>query len=352
MNKKEKIMQLWRDNFHDSAEFIRFYFDRKYSDDHALLYEINHQPSSALLMLPYPMSWLGQTIQTSYISGACTNPEMRNQGLMQDLLKEAFYNMSKKGIAASILIPAEEWLFQYYGKMGYCAVFDYSTVSYLPTGQQTSHIICPEQYDPSIALSSYPYFRQKTAMRTCSVLHPEEDYIAIVEETYLSGGRLFVSGHPEKITGWAIAIPMEDTIQVKECLYDSPAEKEALLQATSQTWNTQKIICRIPPVLSETKPYGMARVIDVMYMLQILAKSHPHIRLSVYVTDPQLPDNTGCYQLANGECKKNSCGPSQANVQTHIQTLTQALFGYSVSTLPDGLKNFPAQKPYMNLMLD
>ena len=50
-------MELWRRCFEDTDEFIRFYFERKYSDANSLIYEKNGKALSALQMLPYPMRW-------------------------------------------------------------------------------------------------------------------------------------------------------------------------------------------------------------------------------------------------------------------------------------------------------
>ena len=63
-------MELWRRCFEDTDEFIRFYFERKYSNANSLIYEENGKALSALQMLPYPMRWENVTVDTSYISGA------------------------------------------------------------------------------------------------------------------------------------------------------------------------------------------------------------------------------------------------------------------------------------------
>lgn len=72
-------MELWRRCFEDTDEFIRFYFERKYSDANSLIYEENgkaRQPCKCFLIpcvgkmsrsihlisrehVPYPMSATG-----------------------------------------------------------------------------------------------------------------------------------------------------------------------------------------------------------------------------------------------------------------------------------------------------
>lgn len=72
---KEEVIRLWRICFQDSEDFIRFYFDKKYREENTLTLSENGQIVSALQMLPYQMTWNGNLIPVSYISGASTLPE-------------------------------------------------------------------------------------------------------------------------------------------------------------------------------------------------------------------------------------------------------------------------------------
>ena len=69
---------------------------------------------SALQIVPHTMTYLGTEISVGYISGACTTPEERGQGLMRQLLQETFEEMERREIAISAIIPADPWLFDYY----------------------------------------------------------------------------------------------------------------------------------------------------------------------------------------------------------------------------------------------
>ena len=60
---------------------------------------------SALQIVPHTMTYLGTEISVGYISGACTTPEERGQGLMRQLLQETFEEMERREIAISALIP-------------------------------------------------------------------------------------------------------------------------------------------------------------------------------------------------------------------------------------------------------
>ena len=55
---KEEVMSLWKTCFHDTDEFVRFYFERKYKEENALLWRDERGKAvSALQMLPYPRTF-------------------------------------------------------------------------------------------------------------------------------------------------------------------------------------------------------------------------------------------------------------------------------------------------------
>lgn len=350
-------MDLWRRHFHDSEAFIQFYFAQKYSDHHSLVYEENGKALSALLMLPYPMSWQGLSMNTSYISGASTVKEARNHGLMTRLLQKAFQEMNKRRIALSTLIPAEEWLFDFYGKLGYSPVFDYSTETHQMDLQQPVSLLpvsSPENYDAEWAKSLFPYFEQKMQARTCCIQHPLDDYLAIVEDTYLSGGRLAAVYTPDHHpAGWALAIPEKGTIRITEYFYESGKEKKALLQYFSGLWQNAQITCRILPEKNKRCHYGMARITHALFMLQTIAQKHPDLSFSLKLHDPYLPANEGIYLLAQGTCLQKAFQETPTDVETDIPTLTQMLLGYPTGQLPPFFSDIAGEQiPFMNLMLD
>lgn len=350
-------MELWRKNFHDSEDFVRFYFDRKYSDENSLVYEENGKALSALLFLPYPMNWQNTTIPTSYISGACTLPEARNRGLMTMLLQEAFTEMYERKITLSTLIPAEEWLFGYYAALGYASVFDYTTcqIKAKSISADRSSVIAPAHYDAAFAMHYFPYFQRQMQKRSCCILHSPEDYLAIVEETYLSGGRLLIThrGNPEEPSGWALALPHQGEICIKEIFYNSPCDQAALIYACEQIGKSAPITVKYPPDGSNDKKYGMARIIDAFGMLSHMASLYPGITLTLKLNDPQLTANEGIYLLQKGECKKWNEQIKNVDIETDIPTLTKVLLGYHIDQLPQSFSELLfSQQPYMNLMLD
>ncbi|MDE5612664.1 MAG: GNAT family N-acetyltransferase [Odoribacter sp.] len=350
-------MELWKRNFQDTETFIQFYFSRKYSDNHALVYEENGKALSALLMLPYPMNWQGISLETAYISGACTLQEARNHGYMTQLLKEALATMHQKGVALSTLIPAEKWLFDYYGKLGYVTVFDYSTEKYQMNDAPEHPFVvhCPPAYDANFTQNLFPYFDQKMSGRTCCIQHPAEDYLAIVEETYLSGGRLATAQTPGSASsqGWALAVPEQGIVRIKECFYESQQVRQVLCQYFSALWQNAPVEYRTLPQGKNSRHYGMARITNAGIMLQRIAQIHPNLSISISLHDTHLPANEGIYLLSQGECHKKEYQKMQTDIETDVPTLTKALLGYHPEQLPRNLADLAdRQTPFMNLMMD
>lgn len=355
MGKKQQIMKLWKQNFQDPEDFVQFYFEKKYSDENALVYEENHKAISSLLLLPYPMSWLKTVILTSYISGACTCQEARNQGYMTLLLKEALIRMNKAKVALSTLIPAEDWLFEYYNKLGYAPIFEYTTETYIPTNiphDPSFQAMSPETFHPEFTAETYPFFSQAMNQRTCCIQHPYEDYVTIIEEAYLCGGRLLTVSQNQQIKGWGLAIPEVNHTCLKEIIWKDEAGKQALIEHVFNIWPGKPVICKLPPNGTNSHSYGMARIVNAQYMLEQISSQNPNLTLTIKLNDPQLALNTGIYKISQGVCQKINSMDITTDIETNIPTLTQALLGYHPEQLPFPFKHFPAQHPYMNLMLD
>ena len=85
---KEQVKALWKICFDDSEEFVEMYFRLRYKTEVNVAIQSGDEVISALQMLPYPMTFGGETVQTSYISGACTHPDFRSNSSIQ--LKRSF----------------------------------------------------------------------------------------------------------------------------------------------------------------------------------------------------------------------------------------------------------------------
>lgn len=123
-NTRIEVRSMWKACFGDSDAFLDLFFERIYKDENTLLYNIQDKPIAAVQLLPYNINFYNNEIPFSYISGACTLPEHRKKGYMEQLLIESFLLMKERDIPLSILIPAEDWLYGFYEKYGYTQCFE------------------------------------------------------------------------------------------------------------------------------------------------------------------------------------------------------------------------------------
>lgn len=328
MSKQEEIMNLWRICFTDTEDFIRFYFERKYHEQDTTVRMENEQVVSALQMLPYPMTWHGKTVMTSYISGACTHPSARSKGIMRQLLTDSFHVMKNRKNAFSILIPQEPWLFDYYKRAGYAPVLAYTPENYYLSVRNNNPAVCFPARENLNPEELYPYFKRHMETRENCVQHTAEDFKTILDDLYLSGGALLLLRENEnKIKGMAFALPCPDKILVNELFYESDTEKEALLQAAAHKWEKGEIECRVPVRTGKKITLkGMARIIDVFQVLSVYASTHPRKTLFLRVTDNDLPSNNGYYRIMNGRAFRTGAGIHKTDHDMNIEELTQLLF--------------------------
>ncbi|WP_195662946.1 GNAT family N-acetyltransferase [Bacteroides congonensis] len=335
---KEQVKALWKLCFEDSEEFVEMYFKLRYKNEVNVAIQSGDEVISALQMLPYPMTFCGEMVQTSYISGACTHPDFRSKGVMRELLSQSFARMLRNGIQFSTLIPAEPWLFDYYKCMGYATVFQYSVKEmtlpeFIPSKEIAVNVVSKPQDEV------YSYLNKKLSERPCCIQHSAEDFQVIMADLPISGGNLFVAKQANEIWGIAIIYKRENCIIINELLAEDKDTEYSLLFAIKQYTGCNHIIQLLPPDKELPQhSLGMARIINAKEVLQIYASAFPEDDMQLEVSDKQLSVNNGYYYLSDGKCRYSAERLPGAHIQTNISELTEKI-----------LKKL---NPYMSLMLN
>ncbi|MCC8188551.1 MAG: GNAT family N-acetyltransferase [Bacteroides sp.] len=336
---KEQVKNLWKLCFTDSDEFMDMYFSLRYREELNLAIREKGKVVSALQMIPYPMTFCEQIVDTSYISGACTHPEERSHGFMKELLTQSFERMYQQKVAFSTLIPAEPWLFDYYNRLGYSTVFHYSECTVPVSGAALLPTTYQIHSTTDLVEEVYDYFRLKMLERPCCVQHLEADFAVVLADMSLAEGRVYWLSEDKQIKALAIIYKEKGKLQVKELLGNSQEEKELLLSAIGQE-NACGSLTVIQPVSEgcSTFKLGMARIIHTRQVLSVWASCHPHAELYVHLTDAQLPPNSGYYQIRKGECIYSEVKDGATYIEMDVAGLTDHI----LSPL----------SPYMSLMLN
>ncbi len=112
----EEIRKLWDIAFPEEPLFNDWFFENYFKAENCLVLKKEGKISAMAQLLPYEIQGAGKV---SYIYGAATDPSYRRQGLMRRLLEKSFELDKQRGAVASILIPQNKELFDFYRRLGY-----------------------------------------------------------------------------------------------------------------------------------------------------------------------------------------------------------------------------------------
>ena len=127
---KKQMMELWKENFHDSDEYIKLVFDRYFDPEYVEYEEREGRIIASLLAVPYTFGNDDYSIKGVYLCGLSTYLKHRGEGIMTDLLRRIEVRMAEKGYAFMFLIPANEGLNRYYNDRGFINGFYRSRLHY------------------------------------------------------------------------------------------------------------------------------------------------------------------------------------------------------------------------------
>ena len=199
-NIKNQTKALWDKCFsEEDKRFVDFYFEKRYNEQDNIHIEKDGKVVSAMQLISYPFSYYGKTIGCSYLSGCCTDPDYRSQGLMNDLIIKALNQAKNNGACFAALIPASESLFNYYEGTNFIPTFDYSKIRIkrqqtTDNGQQTATIsVFDNESDPEAFYQVYDYFNTKMRARNCCIQHDEYDFGVITKDLELFDNHLLVA---------------------------------------------------------------------------------------------------------------------------------------------------------------
>ena len=110
--RKQRVYDMWEDNFHDPISYADFYFSEVYGKNEVLLNQADQADDEVvkgmLHLNPYILHVKGQPTETKYIVGVATDEEYRRQGVMRELLEKTFQELRGRGELFTYLMPADE----------------------------------------------------------------------------------------------------------------------------------------------------------------------------------------------------------------------------------------------------
>lgn len=176
---KDETRQLWIDTFHDPEPFVDLYFSRVYKSEYNICTQIDGHVVGALQALPFTMLYHGNDVKTVYISGVSVKEECRKQDIGTNMMSQAHFDIFNKEIVFATLIPAEEWLYDWYYNLGY-----------------DQSITCLPQ--PDVRNMDFEEFDKLQRTHDCTILHDKEHFDIIKEDIRLAGPSYQPETEPEE----------------------------------------------------------------------------------------------------------------------------------------------------------
>lgn len=321
MRMRFETRHLWERSFADPRAFIDLYFREKYRKERNETIVRDGRVVSALQKLPYPMTYGGQMLPASYISGACTDENYRRRGLMGELLNQTHRAMREENATFSFLIPATAELGTYYAKFGYTPCFRFGWQSITTDKLVSDSSLVVNSIDQYPTEEQFIYLRQKMQERPMCVQHPLSDLRAVVDDMRMAGDTMWEVRRGELLVGMAICRVEENGILLRECLYEDKSAHDTLIATIAAHYERSEIDV-IDTTGREGDYFGMARIINTEDMLKAYAQLHPEKECTLSITDDLLSENNGCYYINKGicECVNEPCNEAE---QLTIAQLTQ-----------------------------
>lgn len=351
MKKKDAILNIWKECFNDSDQYVDMFFSTIYSDADALTLEHDGVVVSSMLLQRYAMNFHGVTCSISYICGAATLKRWRGMGFMGQLVKRAVRESFERGDLMCALIPADMPLYKYYEGFGFSPVFYVDIEHYTSAHNfrhESTYSLIPDVSQEKV----YDFFDMMMHRRPCAVQHSRRQYDQILMDNSASGGTVTAIADAEgNVAAIGFAAPVEGEPTVMDILAASPDAEEALLDEIHREFagDPLTVYGYYGARDHNLDPRGMGRIVNVGEVARILAEAYPKMSIALRIHDSIIRENNHIYIIDGGRSVINDGYGGRLDYDIDIEVFTSMVFGNDVTRR---LLDFPSVRPFMSLMLD
>lgn len=115
-----QLKELWKICFGDEEDYINLYFDHKYKEEEtAVLLWAGKIVAMGTMIPAHMVMENGEKYDLSMLYAIATHPEFQGKGLSAQIMEFCHRYLKCHNKDLSILVPAQESLFNFYGKRGY-----------------------------------------------------------------------------------------------------------------------------------------------------------------------------------------------------------------------------------------
>lgn len=259
--------------------------------------------SKAIGHLQFPelaLSLGEETLPAGYVVAVCTHPDYRGNGIMRPLLHEALRREKARGDVASVLLPAEDWLFRYYTSVG-----GYAPIVNRARSRRLEDALREE--DPAVTASSLVDYllEVEASQQTPSLLHSRA-FWEVITQDFEQEEELALQIHRTEsglIDGALFLVKGESELLV-QALYGMRPVREALLTEVTGESNLPLTYLLRPNGGGILEARAMMRVLDAPRFLEALVKYYPELTISFTYRDELFPENDGDYLISAGKVER------------------------------------------------
>ena len=321
-SREAEARALWKQCFGDSDAYLDLFFSKLGGDDTTFLYNAGGKAVGHLQLLDVAFASRAHLYPANYVFAACTHPDYRGRGVMKELLHEALRKGRERGDICSFIIPAEEWLYDYYARVaGYAEIIGGSRTQDERVALDEENLECTAP-----TLIDYLCEVEQTGKET-RLVHTKPFLEAVVVD-FETGHDRFVWEHRDGdglVSGAVLVIEREDGLYV-DTLFGAREARQALLKRLKERAKDKPITYDLNPQSSQEQyTRGMIRILDLPAFLRSLALQYPKLCMSVAFHDDLFPENSGVYEVIEGTVMIKPLTKDTSNVLYSMRQLFSTL---------------------------
>lgn len=248
---KSEIAEMWRLCFGDPDEYINFFLENAFKPEQTLLARDGEKIAAMLTLIPFEAVSENRTFAGRYIFAVATHPDYQKRGISTALLDESHRVMKESGVDFSVLVPASESLFDFYGKRGFETQF-YIDRKKVSTDNSESVTAIRPSVSSLLSMSQQRDFHFGKSSLFCRW---GTDFLAVLDKECAFQGGSVLSFKYNASVGYCVCYPYRDTVIVKECA--PPDAAEYVASSLAKYYDKKSCEFRLPSDIANGKAFAM-----------------------------------------------------------------------------------------------
>jgi predicted acetyltransferase len=276
---RDDIFEIWKVCFGDDDTYINFFINHRFEKNQCLVWEEQGAPVAMLHLLSAEYLSDEKSILVQYVYAAATKPVYRGRGIMAQLLDYAVKLGAAKGCLFTFLLPSNDRLYDYYGKLGFKPSFFIKKANLTRNNLETAtsgKSDSTDKYDFKNTISGESLFKIRQAFFAPAVLWKMPELSYVLAEWNFTGGEILQCGK-----GYVLCREHGGAVEVREvCGSFEDAVKALLLRFSGDNFTLFLPPYANLPFQTQTLRYGMLRPSDPSSnIVEAVSSSKPYINL-------------------------------------------------------------------------